>query len=529
MIFSKTLPGNCSWGAVISFITSLALLCVLAISLINFESVPRLWWDEGWTLLVAKNWVMQGHYGQINNGALQSAGLSAAFPVVAPVALSFRIFGVGILQARGVAVVITLLTLALTIVLARKVFGRRNAILTFFIIVAIHKFPTVSVIYWGRQVLAEMTMIGFLVAGHLAWLASPKRPRMGVILASICWGLALQSKLQALPFWLISFFFALGFAWSQRQTIQAKRLLIIGIASAGIYFFFPLIEQMIVGPGYIPKSPIPGLFQVTAIVLSSDVRLVAWNTVLAVGIPTLIGFCYAFWQLFPRHWSKHALLEVGISRVALFGFAASWILWYVLLAASWDRYLFPPIFIATPFLAALVDAACRFENWRGFFERLRYRFPSLASGNVNLARLTHLFVLSMFSFSAVMIGLDNYFRIKPFLQKPDHPGIVGLWNVINQGTEAYALIESYDSEVFVGIDRSYHYPPDSLSVDRIDKNYKQDNTPPKYTLPQVEPLYVVVGPFSEMWNMYNLEIASGELILWHSFPGYKIYRSQSAP
>ncbi len=80
-------------------LTLLGLLLAFASSL-YLEQIPPLWWDEGWTMSVARNWVQSGFYGQFLDGEKQPPGLSAAFPVVAQVALSFRLFGVGVWQGR---------------------------------------------------------------------------------------------------------------------------------------------------------------------------------------------------------------------------------------------------------------------------------------------------------------------------------------------------------------------------------------------------------------------------------------------
>ena len=65
---------------------------IVLILVIQIERVPPLWWDEGWTLAVARNWVVDGHYGQLLDGMPQGPGLSAASSVVAPIALSFKLF-----------------------------------------------------------------------------------------------------------------------------------------------------------------------------------------------------------------------------------------------------------------------------------------------------------------------------------------------------------------------------------------------------------------------------------------------------
>src|SRR3712207_2846052 len=61
-------------------------------------SAPPLWWDEGWTRSIARTWAERGHYGRLLAGELAPPGLGASFPVTGAVALSFRLFGVGIWQ-----------------------------------------------------------------------------------------------------------------------------------------------------------------------------------------------------------------------------------------------------------------------------------------------------------------------------------------------------------------------------------------------------------------------------------------------
>ena len=77
----------------------LAVLFCAAI-MINLADSPSLWWDEGWTLSVARNWVESGHYGRISLGRNTPPGFEAAFPTTASIAFAFQYFGVGVAQAR---------------------------------------------------------------------------------------------------------------------------------------------------------------------------------------------------------------------------------------------------------------------------------------------------------------------------------------------------------------------------------------------------------------------------------------------
>src|ERR1044071_759003 len=95
-------------------IAVLTIVCLILTGAVwRLESVPPIWWDEGWTFSVARNWVELGRYGRLAGGEWIPRGLEAGFPVTASVALSFRLFGVGVYQARLVAVIFALTALAL--------------------------------------------------------------------------------------------------------------------------------------------------------------------------------------------------------------------------------------------------------------------------------------------------------------------------------------------------------------------------------------------------------------------------------
>ena len=72
-----------------------------------------LWFDEGWVISLARNWVELGHYGHLKMGQpVSTSVLAAGLPVVAPIAASFRLFGIGAWQARLPGVFFTVGALA---------------------------------------------------------------------------------------------------------------------------------------------------------------------------------------------------------------------------------------------------------------------------------------------------------------------------------------------------------------------------------------------------------------------------------
>src|SRR5690242_14234551 len=101
---------------------AIGFLALLFLGLWNLSG-PGVWWDEGWTMSVARNLAERGHYGRLLDGQLAPPGLEAAFPVTLPIALVFKLFGVGIWQGRLFGVLCTVAALALMYYLALRLYS----------------------------------------------------------------------------------------------------------------------------------------------------------------------------------------------------------------------------------------------------------------------------------------------------------------------------------------------------------------------------------------------------------------------
>jgi hypothetical protein len=73
---------------------------------------------------------------------------------------------------------------------------------------------------------------------------------------------------------------------------------------------------------------------------------------------------------------------------------------------------------------------------------------------------------------------------------------------INSATPPNALIESYDAELFFFLNRPYHYPPDQAHVDLIRRTL-DPSVQVDYDPLAADPDYLVVGPFSAGWHVYD--------------------------
>src|SRR5258708_3143249 len=112
-------------------ILPIILLVVLGYGTWQLTESPATWGDEGMLVELAINQVRHGHLesqvapNQFASGAFMTSG----FPVLYPVAASFAVFGMGLLQARAVMVGFMLLCVALAYVFAKRMVGTRHAAL----------------------------------------------------------------------------------------------------------------------------------------------------------------------------------------------------------------------------------------------------------------------------------------------------------------------------------------------------------------------------------------------------------------
>jgi len=169
------------------------------IAFYNLDHNPRPWHDEGGALSIAKTFVQDNVYamksseGYQTYGAIQSVGPT----VVVPVALSLKLFGIGLLQGRIIMGCYLLLTLALFYSLARRLFDKWAALLAVVLLIGS---PATNYLYWARQVLGEGPALGFFLGGCLLWAFYLGTSRKAVhLLVGLLFGAAMVTKVQYVP------------------------------------------------------------------------------------------------------------------------------------------------------------------------------------------------------------------------------------------------------------------------------------------------------------------------------------------
>ncbi|MBN2396110.1 MAG: glycosyltransferase family 39 protein [Candidatus Atribacteria bacterium] len=510
-------------------ITSFLVLLIITTSLIQLERQPPLWWDEGWTLVVARNWAVDSFYGRYLSGELDTPSLAGGFPVVAQVAASFRLFGVGVWQGRLPGVLFLWVAFALLYYLADRLYNQKVAISAVIVTLLMSVGPWLNPLIIGRQVLGEIPTVFYLLAGYAClWSALHKRTWM-ILLAIVFFAIAIRVKAQVPPFWLASMFLPLFWAIYRRWAKIFVLLLftIVGTQACANYGIAWLQNQLIAGNA-IQGNTVAGLLDVTAVVLNRDIRIDAILIAFTIGLPTTMGLGFVAMGFIKKMCQLKSFNELSASdpvvetvRLALLGLTGSWMAWFVFFGMSNVRYLFPVVFIGSIYTAALLNKLTFSYNLKatimGVNALLLHRSSTIQNWGALLSILLFAITVPFNIFTIDLISVYNTYN-------PDgKPAAVKVAEFLNANTPSKAIIETYDSELFFLLNRHYHYPPDDVHVSLIRRNDLKQDVTIEYNPIIADPDYLVIGHFSRKWGLYDGVISSGKFRKIKEYPGYEIY------
>jgi hypothetical protein len=491
-----------------------AILAFLALT-INIQNTPPLWWDEGWTLSVARNWVEQGHYGRLLAGKAAPPGLEATFPVSFPVSFTFQLFGVGVWQGRLAILSYMLGTLAVVFYLARRLYNQPIAVAT--VLVLFFMLPQIEIhpIMVGRQVLGEMPAMFYLLTGYAFFLLALEGQLWLLPVVVAVWGIALITKAQVMPFWAASLIVPLAIALWSKNWRRSSLFAISFICSVMLYAMLLWLWRRFLQQTF-PQSPLLGMYQVTALVGAIPSRAIALFVVFAYGLPTLLGLCYGVLS-FIRSKEKFAPgSHAEVIRLSLLVLAGSWFAWYVTLSVGWARYVFPATFIGSIFVAAMLYQLTNHFNVSWTLGNAGSVLRNLGSSRQGIgALIAILLIVNAFPRTLRML-YDSY------VMKADASALEVV-EFLNTRTLPDSIIETYDSELFFLLERPYHYPPDQIHVELNRRYFLSQDVSIDYDPLAVDPDYLVVGPHSKLWKLYDRAVQSGSFRLVQAYGRYDVY------
>lgn len=481
----------------------LALLAAFALLLLWQLDGAAPWWDEGWTMSVARNLVERGHYGRLLAGEPAPGGLEAAPPLVGLVALSFKLLGVGVWQARLPVALLSLAAVALTYAVARQVYGRAVAGGALFALLLMPMLPNLHALNVGRQVMAELPLLCFLLAGYTL-LAGALNGRSWLLLpAMLCWALAFDIKNQYQWFWAASLALPALLLALRRQTRLA---LLTGGALIGssllLYYTVLPLQSWLLDGRTLPAEPVRGVTEAVAVVLEPANRAIALTLTLTVMLPGALGCGFAAWQAWRRWRAAEPVGSAEVVGLSVLTLVAVWWGWYALLSVAVLRYIFPAFALSAIFQAALLAHVTGGYDIRATLARAAGLVRAQRPLGGGVAALLTVLIVSI-ACGGTILFMSAYYA--------------GLGGRALERTAAYlnsqtppdALIETYESELHFMLDRPYHYPPDQVHVDLILRTSHGRDVALDYDPLAADPDYLVIGDFGRGNALYDETLASG--------------------
>ena len=480
------------------------------------------WWDEGWTLMVARTWVERGFYGRLLNGELAPPGLEAAFPTTRLVALSFRWFGVGLWQGRLPIAICMLVALVLLLWLVTQLYSRPVAqvMLVLLLLTPMHR--QLHPLLVGRQVLAEPVMMLCIMAGYCCLWVAFKRSYWFILGTSFAWGVALCTKAQLLPFWAVAIA-SMGVAGLLYRRKDYFALAIAsGIGSLICWQLLIWLQSWFLVGHTLPKAQLTDLYYVTAFVFVPQVRVNTLYRVALFALPTIAGLAWAIRVILRERTHHQHIIFVHVIEWSLIALTGSWLAWYALLSSGDERYLFPAFFLGSMFVAHMFVQWYSGANLAGIIDSAAGVFIGKGFSRFALRSIA----LTCFAAMTVPVTMITIYKEVTY---QFNTSAVEVADFFNRQPEKEGLIETYNSEIMFFLDRPYHFPPDQTHIELIKRIFGGDfEQPIDYKPLAYNPEYIIVGGLPADWGIYSSVIPGPAFYLYKTIGIYSIYKRASS-
>jgi len=465
------------------FWLSLLLGITILLATPRLESYPRLSFDEGWRLQLAKNLALYGEYALANPPQESDWFFVNSSPtLVLPIALSFKLLGVGVVQGRIVPALYLIAAMLAVYLYMRHLYGWPTAALSAVLFLTAGPAIEFNTISQGRRVLGEIPALFFILLGAWTWFRSWEHNSIRqLISAGLLFGLAFTTKEQFIPLVVP----LLGLVWLADRVYYRKlrmRHLIVPILLCGV----PL------GIWYGYQLSILGLEAFTRHLnrMSEASRASTWlfapstwpghigflyaNSFLLLGLP---GILYTLALSARPDQSSLKSLFLPILAIEL-------LVWFVFLSIGWWRYAYPGLALSTllaakplsDLIVGLSLAPARL--WTGLRE----------------GKMARAIVAAIVATLVIGYPLQNFSR--QVLFKTDRSA-QEFAIFVETHTERNALIELFDWEVDFLTTRRYHHPPVEVFIQLLRNDPTRTYDPLVY-----RPKYIIDGPYSKGTNLY---------------------------
>lgn len=505
------------------------ILLIPFLAFYNLEFNPRSWHDEGSYLTLAKTLVEEGIYaiktsdGYQTFGAVQSVGPT----VILPIALIFRFFGIGLVQARIIAGIYILFTLIVIYLSAKFLFNPRTGL---FAIILVIMSPAVSFLLFGRQVLGDIPAIGLFLAGWLLWAKGLKsRNYLFYLISGLFIGAAMITKSQYL---------IMGFG-----TIVLLSLLDIFYFRQGQFkglgfTLFVALSSFVAWTGWQLLYFGSEIFTENSLNLrllaSSTTGFYIKNTIEAFQylVGSGSGHFYLFWGFLALVYVGFLSLSrdiEGLKMAFLWAFTILWLSYYTFWIIPWPPYIIAPSIVVGIFVAKLLDDLLRsFTNSsRNLWEEIKQiKFGEKKLSTQSMTTLGTLVALLVMGFYIGFnlqstIRMDILDRIGQrsvsFRGAGQFSNPQRMADYLNETVAQDSVIETWERELGVLTDHNYHYPDQSILAQThasVHRGEDFDYVLKSDYFSDFKPKYVVIGWWARLYHIYdeNYINMNGELV-----------------
>ena len=482
----------------------------------NLTNYPAIWFDEGSHLHVPKTLVRFGVYADYSSEGFRHYGptIGVGPTVMLPIAAAFKLFGIGLLQARLIMALYLLATIYAFFRLGQLLGGQRLALVASALLISSQ---AVSLVEYGRQVLGEVPGFFFILVGLTLWFSNwEKSSWQRLIIVGLLLGLAMVTKHQ----YLLLLVPSLGLAWLANlvyyRTAPQRIFILPGVIAVVCFLLWQAYLVVYLGPNTATEN-LAMLREFTAgaaLVLSPDLMKQALKEMLSFKVYfswLLPGLIYSFFLALPRRREEQ---QWGLLLIM----SAINLSWYVVASIGWLRYAFPGLAIAS-----LLVARFFYDLTNGF--KVETTFLAALRRNDFVPKQAFQWVMLLWL--AAMIGLPLAQTTKNVVWS-DFNASAAMADYLNKNVGQDILIETWEPEMGFLTNHNYHFPPQLLLKDAITYVWL-NGTPPNqlYDFVQInQPDYNLVGQFARWVNLYPTELLSSHYDLESSFGVYELYAAK---
>jgi hypothetical protein len=493
-------------------VTAGALLLFLA--LYNLSDYPTTWFDEGSHLHVPKAMLQFGAYADYSSDGLRYFGptLGIGPTVLLPIAAVFKLFGVGLIQARLVIVCYLLGAVYLFYRLGRALDGGAVGALGVLLLATSR---ATALFENGRQVLGEVPALCFLCAGFLVWFSSwDGRRSSRLAFAGLLFGAAAITKYQillAIAPALAASFLANIFYY---RTAPARVFIWPAMVSGGV---FALWQAILIG--YLgPQTSLQNLAALRA--ATAGAATVFSLPLMKQSLGELVAF-KTFGGLLLVSLLYTLVMSRGTSRQAqqwnvLLLFTSANLAWYVFASIGWPRYAFAGLAIGSLLVARFVVELLRALG----------RVAPVGSEADRPAQLslTDGLTVVVAAWVAIIVLPSLAVTAWPIVHPPANtPAAMAAY--LARELPADVLIETWEPELGFLTAHNYHYPPTG-TLNLAVRHVWSGGPAPRlqyHPLEEQRPPYVVIGAFARWVDVYPADVLAREYRRVAVIGAYELY------